>query len=234
MDRGELHLTDAFLYDYMPKAELYYLNAIPEEDQLSHVFSKRFLHKINRLIKQEQRTPAMQVFMRQSRRVAMVFLLILSLALTTVISVEALRTRFFDVIVKVYHELTRIDMVTEDKGSVDFVFEAKEPAYVPEGFKKSNVEENGLGQTIIYENQDKVQILYAQDYGANMEMAVDTEDTTIETFYIGSYEAKFVSKNGEQQLIWFVGDYVYHLTAPLGKEELVEIAESIIAQDPDN
>ena len=230
MNQGKLQLTDAFLYDYIPKAERYYLNAIPEERDLSHEFSKSFLHKMKRLIKQENRTPAMKIFIRQARRVAIIFVLILSLAATTVIGVEALRTRFFDLVVKVYHELTTIDVVSDENGPVDIVFRGIEATYVPLGFEKIQAEEYGISQTIIYENEEKAEIIYMQECAANMQMGVDTEGTALETFYIGSYEAKYVSNKGEQQLIWFVGDYVYHLIAPLEKEELVKMAESIIEQ----
>ncbi len=46
-----------FLYDHMKSAENIILENLPKEYELSHKFSKRFERRMNKLIRQERRSP---------------------------------------------------------------------------------------------------------------------------------------------------------------------------------
>jgi len=224
-----LHLTEAFLYEYMPGAEQYYLSAIPEEEALSHEFSRGFLHRMRRLIREERRTPVMRDFVKYSRRAAVVLVLLLTLTFTTVVSVDALRTRFFEVVTRVYHEITRLHFFEEKTPlEEETAFVAKVPTYVPAGFSMIASGESAINYYAVYENAESMQIIYQQDLAENLGMGLDTEDTSMEKIYIGVYEGRYFSNKEEQQLILFGESYVYHLMGPVSKEELVKMAESIV------
>ena len=101
-------IDDDFLYDHMENVENIILENLPKEDDLSHKFSKRFERKMKRLIRQERRTPFTKSFIKYSRKVAIIFLIVISITFTTIMSVEAYRVKFFEVVIEVWEEFTSI------------------------------------------------------------------------------------------------------------------------------
>ncbi|MEF9921454.1 MAG: hypothetical protein RR769_00950 [Anaerovoracaceae bacterium] len=112
-------IDDDFLYANMPQTEKAMLSNIPPEDELHHKFSRRFNRKMAALLKYERRTPTMRVFVRQMKTAAAVFVIVLSMAFGTVMSVEAYRIRFFEFVTTVWEELTSIVIGSEDNADHD-------------------------------------------------------------------------------------------------------------------
>ena len=55
-------VNDEFLYAHMKSAENIILEKLPKEDDLSHKYSKKFKRKMNRLLKEEKRSPSFNRF----------------------------------------------------------------------------------------------------------------------------------------------------------------------------
>ena len=97
-------MDDDFLYKYIKSAENIMIDSLPKEEALSHNFSKRFQKKMNKLIREERRSPFIKTFVNYSRKVAIIFLIFISIAFATTMSVEAYRVRFFEVVIEVWDQ----------------------------------------------------------------------------------------------------------------------------------
>lgn len=218
-------IDDKFLYEYMGSAENIILENLPKEKDLSHKFSKRFKRKMHRLIKEEKRSPSFNRFVNYGRKVAMIFLIVISLIFATTMSIEALRVRFFEKIIEVLEDRTAITFDAGDEIVPDLVPVASE--YVPAGFYIDEKRDTGLSYTIRYSNQEE-EIYYAQIVIAHGQILLDTEGVEIETIEIGKQEANIFINKGLTQLYWDDGLYMYHLTSTIDRVEIVKMAESII------
>lgn len=129
-----MQITDNLLYKYVPKAEKLILEQIPLEYQLVHNFSKNFDRKMKKLFKITKRNLFTKAFVVQAKRVAVILLIIIAVIFTTVMSAEALRIRFFEMITEIHKELTTITFVQDDE-PLEVQFQILKPKYIPDGYK---------------------------------------------------------------------------------------------------
>lgn len=128
---------------------------------------------MNKLIKKDKRTPFMRNFVVCGKRSTAIFLIIVSVSLTTTMSVKAYRIRFFEVIIKVWEEFTSIRFESEEE-EIDGRLVAINPEYIPEGF---SILEKSLGDyrnRIIYEDINNEEIIYEQTLISDGEIIFDT------------------------------------------------------------
>ena len=124
-----MQITDDLLYKYVPKAEKLMLEKIPMEHELTHVFLKSFERKMKKLTENKLYSTKLTISIRH--KVAVV-LIVLVLLFSTVMSVEAFRTRFFEMIIEIYRDLTSIMFIADEPSEIDF--QVKKPSYIPEGY----------------------------------------------------------------------------------------------------
>lgn len=218
----KIQITDDLLYNLVPKAEILLLNQIPASEELTHRFSKSFEKKMKRLIRDHKKTD----FMKSFSKVAIIILVVVSMLLTTIISVEALRTRAFKVIKEIYKELTSISFIVDnDIEDVDFV--VKKPKYIPEGFKQIDINELNTMVLVVYEDGTGNQIVYHQAYIMNNKIILDTEDAEIIDIEINGYDGQIISNRGQIQLIWFDEEYYFNISSTIDKEEIIKIAKGL-------
>lgn len=158
-----------------------------------------------------------------ARRVAAVFLVFLTMASITVMSVEAFREPVLNFIFKTTNRNNRIVKIKEDAGDPDFTFN-----YIPSGyhFSKKTVAKNGT--YFIYEYKDR------QDNYLYIQI---TSDTSFESYVnINKTEyTKFVDKNTEyyylkgayKSLLWYKNKCIYKVYSRHPKNELLKIAGGI-------
>ncbi|NLY45558.1 MAG: DUF4367 domain-containing protein [Tissierella sp.] len=224
MDKN--YISDDLLYKLMPIAEEIILDQIPPDNEIDYVFSKTFDKKMKKLIKESKRSN----ITRALRKVAMIVLVALSIISVTIVSVEALRTRAFKIIKKVYDELTEITFEGIDgdlyHDGIDFVI--MKPHYIPEGYKEVDYIEMNTMAVFIYENDEGEQIMYRQnkieEYGT---VILDTEDSKVEDVLIKGIERKIIVKGQRNHIIWFDDEYHYAVISTVGTKDLIKIAESI-------
>ena len=218
----KIQITDDLLYNLVPKAEILLLNQIPASEELTHRFSKSFEKKMKRLIRDHKKTD----FMKSFSKVAIIILVVVSMLLTTIISVEALRTRAFKVIKEIYKELSSISFIVDnDDSDVDFV--VKKPKYIPKGFKQIDINELNTMVLVVYEDGTGNQIVYHQAYIMNNKIILDTEDAEIIDIEINGYDGQIISKRGQIQLIWFDEEHYFNISSTIDKEEIIKIAKSL-------
>lgn len=219
---NKIEITDELLYEVVPKTEKYLLDQLPTEKELNHIFSKTFEEKMKKFLKKNSD----KYFIKSFKKIAVTFLIISSIILTTVMSVEALRVKMFKVIKEIYKELTSISFIVDnDDSNIDFI--VMKPEYIPKGFDKIDTEKLYTMIFITYKNEGGEEIIYKQNKITNGTSIIDTENAEIENIVINGYKGQIVYKNETNHLIWLDNEYLYSIRSTIEKEELIKIAESI-------
>lgn len=220
-------ITDELLSENMRKIEIMLLDSLPKEEDLSHEFSKTFEKKMNKLIREQKRTPFMRSFITYGKRAAAIFFIIVGISFVTTMSVEAYRVKFFEIITEVWEEFTSVRYSTEN-GITDTILEPITPEYIPEGFTIIEEELDDYGNRIIYENIDNDEIFYEQRVMSNGVIIFDTEGITVQTMEIEGQEINYFTNKGVSQVYWNNYLYIFTLHSTIGEEEIIKIARSVI------
>ena len=203
-------MDDDFLYKYVKSAENIMIDSLPKEEALSHNFSKRFQKKMKKLIRQERKSPFIKTFVNYSRKVAIIFLIFISIAFATTMSVEAYRVRFFGVVIEVWEEFTSI--IFKDKQNID---DGKlipvNPTYIPDNFKIIEHEINSYEQFIYWQNDNGIEIMFEQAKITANSIITDTEGIDIEELLIGEQKIIYFTNKNVNQIYWNDSNYIYCL-----------------------
>ncbi|WP_077369007.1 DUF4367 domain-containing protein [Anaerosalibacter sp. Marseille-P3206] len=220
-------MDDDFLYKYIKSAENIMIDSLPKEEALSHNFSKRFQKKMNKLIREERRSPFIKTFVNYSRKVAIIFLIFISIAFATTMSVEAYRVRFFEVVIEVWEEFTSI--IFKEKQNID---DGKlipvNPTYIPDNFKIIEHEINSYEQFIYWQNDNGIEIMFEQAKITANSIITDTEGIDIEELLIGEQKIIYFTNKNINQIYWNDSNYIYAIISEYDKNELLKMVESII------
>lgn len=220
-------IDDDFLSEHIRKAEIKMLDSLPKEEDLSHKFSKGFEKKMDKLIKEEKRTPFKRSFVIYGKRAAAVALIVLTVTFITTMSVEAYRVKFFEVITKVWDEFTSITFNSEEGVMVEKLVVIN-PEYIPEGFSIVEEELSDYMNLIVYTNSNNIEIIYEQSLISDGEIILDTEGVEVKTTNIESQEINYFSNKGVNQVYWNDYNYTYNFISSIDMEELFKMAESIL------
>ena len=220
-------ISDEFLYIHIPKAEDILLNKIPKENELSYKFSYKFNKKMKILLKYERRSPTMRRMVHHIKVAAAVFLITLSIMFGTVMSVEAYRMRLFEFVTQVWEELTSVVIHSDDNLDYDKLVSVS-PYYIPNGYTVLKVTNSRYEHTIIYSDEEGIEIYYSQALLTQGETIFDTENTAIQTKLIGSQEVSLINNKGITQIYWHDSFSSFSLVGKIGEIELLKMAESII------
>ena len=220
-------IDDDFLYDHMESVENIILESLPEEDDLSHNFSKRFERRMNKLIRQERRSPFIKIFVNYSRKVAIIFLIVISITFTTIMSVEAYKVKFFEVVIEVWEEFTSI--IFKSKENID---DGKlipvNPTYIPHGFTIIEEGTNHYEHFIYWENDDGIEIMFEQAKITSNAIINDTEGIEIEKILVDEQEVTYFTNKNVHQIYWNDSTYIYTIISAYDKKDLIKMVESII------
>ena len=134
-------VSDDLLYRYVPMAESAMLDKLPAEGDMHHAFSRRFNRRMKALLKYERRSPRTRVFYRHLKTAAAMLLVVLTLSFGTVMSVEAYRVRFFNIVMEVWEELTSIVVSSDENADLDKLIPIS-PTYIPDGYKVAESNSN--------------------------------------------------------------------------------------------
>lgn len=221
------YLSDEFLYKHIPRAEAAALESLPTENELNHTFSGRFLRKMKALLKYERRGSFGRFATRLGRAVAAVLVVVIMLNTALVLSVEAYREKFFEIIQTVTERFTSFFVEVDDDAPVT-EFVPIEPPYIPEGFELIEQFSNDISHTVIYLNEDGQEIYYEQSIITDGEHRVDTEDASVQVIEIENCTAYIVVKNDTTQVSWISENYRFLVISNADYETVMEIAEKIM------
>lgn len=236
----QLLLKQSALEHAQKQAELFPLltdqkQEIPEHDfsQLDNTFSS--------LLKEQQKQRhwlcATQKIKNFSKRVA-VFLVVAMAGFTALFfSVDAVKLNVVNLIVRSYEKSTQFcmeDMFGEMPQEIPPLNESdfRIPKYIPARFEEVSYQFSLGHGSIIYETENSPYILSYNSMEISSSILLDTEDCISESVSIGGHDALLYTKyRGEQKgntsLIWHDEQYIYLISGPVRKNEIIKIAESL-------
>ena len=219
---------DGLLDRYAPEAGELWLSALPEQAP-EHEFSPKFRRKVEKLLRRQRRSPAVNAALRYGRRAAAFALVFLTLSFSCLMTVNAaFRERVIHAVVQVFPDFTEF-VYTSDSSTVEepgnLVF-----TYLPEGMEEQAREQDELGFYVYMENLEGEFIELDQslvENGTEMLLGLDTENAKVTYFEVHGVEAVGIEKGLDHTIHWTEGSFVYTLSGTIPMEEVKLIAEGI-------
>ncbi|NLG03402.1 MAG: DUF4367 domain-containing protein [Clostridia bacterium] len=196
---------------------------IPETD--SHTFSPRFEKKMKKLINQRKK-PYYKLINTFGKRVACITLTIIVASSITVMSSEALRTRFKGFFIQI--ENTHSTIKSDDKANCpDTIEEIYEITYDLSDFTVEFEDYDEYDRHTTYKKGNII-ISFYQHSKPSYDVDYNTEDAEIQEIEINEIKGLyFLDNKNYDHLIWDNGDYIFNVNSNIGKDELIKIAESV-------
>ena len=225
-------ITDELLYKYCKTVDEYITDKIPDDEEIDHTYSEEFENQIQKIIKQEKKRNFITKFYNYSKKVAIIFLIIISVFGATM-SVDAIRYRVLEFIKNVRKEETNYIF----RGKIESEsFKIRKPGYIPKGFKEVNCDEiSNFYFTLDYSNgYDYISFECTKLHHGSFQL--DTEGSTVKKIMInGNTEADYIKKKDRHMLVWQDNENYYILfiddveTSKVENKynELIKIAESV-------
>ena len=219
---------DELLDRYAPEAGELWLSALPEPAP-EHEFSQKFRRKVEKLLRRQRRSPAVNAALRYGRRAAAFALVFLTLSFSCLMTVNAaFRERVIHAVVQVFPDFTEF-VYTSDSSTVEepgnLVF-----TYLPEGMEEQAREQDELGFYVYMENLEGEFIELDQslvENGTEMLLGLDTENAKVTYFEVHGVDAVGIEKGLDHTIHWTEGNFVYTLSGTIPMEEVKLIAEGI-------
>lgn len=222
-------IDDTLLYEHMEKVEKTLLNTIPAEQSLKHEFSKSYRKKISHLLKTQKRSPFVNRIIKYSKGIAAIFIVFISIAFTSVMSVEAYRERFFEIVTEIWTEFTSVIFQTEENSSDTLI--PAELNHIPNGFKKTEERVYPYEYYLCLENDTGNEIIFEQTPINANAFIIDTEDTEVETIKIADQQINSFTNKNLHQFYWNDNKYMYSLISEYDKNELIKIIKNILEKN---
>lgn len=209
MDKYEI--TDDLLFKHCANVENFILEQIPDEEDIDYEYPKEFEKRIRKIIKEEKRGPFLNKIYSYTKKIAIVFIAVLISLFTVTMGVDALRTKFFDMIKEVYEKFTiyKFEIDEKDNEKVNFL-DNKSINYLPSGFKEvERTEYNDEVVITYYNGEDYITFNYWLIQNGNLYM--DTENAKISKVKINNYDADCIEKENKSTLLWQDKNTLYDL-----------------------
>lgn len=208
IEYGASSWTDEISPDNIPEEEL--------SDQLNQKIDNMFSSARKRANRKRRFITA--------RRIAAVFVVLLTMASVTVMSVEAFRVPVLNFIFKNDNidntSMTELKPTSKDS---DFNFE-----YMPKGyhFAKKNVAENGTYFMYDYKNSKDNWIFIEINADVNSKTYLNIDKSNYVKFR--HHQVEYYYLHGDSnQLLWYKNKCIHKITSSLSKNELLKIAKNI-------
>ena len=219
---------DGLLDRYAPEAGELWLSALPDPAP-EHEFSPKFRRKVEKLLRRQRRSPAVNAALRYGRRAAAFALVFLTLSFSCLMTVNAaFRERVIQAVVQVFQDFTEF-VYTSDSSAVgkpgNLVF-----TYLPEGMEEQDREQDEVEFYVYYESPDGAFVELSQilvEDGTEVLLGLDTEDAEFIDLTVHGTEAVGIVKGLSHTIHWTEGQFVYTLSGTTPMEELEKVAEGI-------
>ena len=227
-----MKITDEMLFEHAAEARDIWLRTLPTDEDIPEIqTSKSFEKKMQKLIKEQRRTPKMNKILRYTKQTVAAVLAVMVISFGGLMTVEAYREKVIEIVVHVFHELTDYRFSSEKSGVDEIVLPEISFEYVPDGMRE--VEDRITGNNRRY-------ILYERENGNFFELTqrpltadgshgkiLDTEDSVYETEIINGNEVFFNEKSGQEIIFWTDDHILCSISGNIGMNELKLIAEKI-------
>lgn len=202
-----------------------------ESDKMDeHIFSEKFTKRMKKLLRQAEYGPIVYKVFTQAKRVAIIVLAVLITSATLVMSVEALREKFFNWLFSVFPTHTRVEFsdVALPSG-VDYADQLNQyaPTYIPEGFSLVNTVETDINYKLYYANPDEKYIVFEVNLVRDQDHTnVNTEDFELQEVSIDGNVGYYVYDGSSHLVFWSNDLYFFNILCDTTKDDSLIIAES--------
>lgn len=232
MKNKENKIIEAY-YGYI--GEIYVDSIVDElEEKKEEIKNTTFPKKLDTWIqeyikkeeKKEKRINLIKNIKKQSKRAAIILLIIIAGISTLIFTVEAIRVRVFNYFIERNERYTEIRVEENDIETPELDWENYyQPTYMPEGYYFESAEDGGLIKILNY-SDGKNQIIITQANNT-AGIQIDTEDATTERININGNEGFLTIKEDRSMMFWHNEEKSFTITGNITKEEIIKIAESI-------
>lgn len=233
-----MKITEEMLYECAPEAEKLWLDSLPADDQIpEHTFSRRFERRMKKLIREHKRSLPARRALTVVKRTAAVAFLIAALSFSGMMTVEAHRARFIEIMTEAFPGLTRFTFFSSWSGDVrigviDF-------GYLPAGMTefRRNISDETQEMTVWFLDREGSQLKLRQQVITESEgftLVFNTEGASVTTISIGGRDAVLIEKAGITTLMWEDGPYLFILTGEISSEEIIAIADGMTVAEGGN
>lgn len=227
-----MQITDELLYQHASQARDLWLDTLPQQDEIpAFTCSNRFQRRMNRLLRQQRRSPKGNRILHDMKRIIAAFLIVVTITFAGLMTVEAVRQKVIELVVHVYHELTQYEYSSDKDVAVlpELHFD-----YLPAGMELVSDETHAdFGRYILWKSDSgqylDVECVAAATYSTGT-LVIDTEDAQVTTHIIKGREVTFVLKDGTYIIRW--ADEIAHYTiqSDLDLPELLAFIDGLSAQ----
>lgn len=227
-----MKITDEMLFEHAAEARNIWLSTLPDDEDIPDIpTSKKFEKKMQKLIKEQRRTPKTNKILRYMKQTVAAVLAVAILSFGGLMTVEAYREKVVEIVVHVFHELTDYRFASEKSESGEIVLPEISFGYVPEGMRETKTRTAGSNRRFIVYEGDNSEFfeLSLRPIGSDggYVSILDTEDSTYEVITINGYEAFSNEKDGNRIISWAVDNIVFRLYGNIEMDELKIVAEKM-------
>ena len=220
-------ITEEMLRIAAAEADQAIRDSLPHPADCDHQFSPRFERKMKRVIRRG-RHPVAYKFLHRAACLLVVVTLVGASWLT--VDAEA-RGAFFDWVRQQYENFVeyRFEGLAPDEEMTTNIA----PTWLPEGYEETKAQSAGGTSTKTYSNRDGQAIHFMYSAGADAtSLFVVSDNMTAVKVIVGTQEADFYQDADPENanvLVWHSesGDILFCISAPLPRDEIIKIAESI-------
>lgn len=220
------------VHDY----SMYEAEIIQEENSNVYVLptadaSKRFSRVMDKAFQRERRQVMIRSLPKTLNRVAVILFVCLFMFSVSIVSVQALRVDFLNLLISFQKEYTSIhldsiNMVVGDSLIVPWSA-SYAPIYVPVGYKIIRINYSEHMKAIYFEKDSNKSISYYEYADANA-ANLDTENADlIEEVHVNGFKGLFIEKDGYTTVAWAMQNRMFIIVAQIDRDEIVRIAENV-------
>lgn len=229
-----MKITDEMLYASASEARDLWLSSAFPDDIPEHQFSHRFNRKMKRLINEQRRSPRLNHVIHMVRRTAAILLVVATVSFSCMMTVEAYREKFIEIVTHVFHELTDYRFSAELPGSqIETELGMISLGFIPNGMDRADEYGDESFYSVSYETEDGMYFdltcsLITENQDAHK--IVDTENAVTQEYSINGEEATIISKDENNTILWTHRNILFQLYGNLPLDIEKQIAESVTVE----
>lgn len=197
---------------------------IPKEDEIEWEFSDKFLRKMDKLIKKNNRIKLST--RRTVTKGLLAAIIAITVLVTSLMSVSATRKPIIEFVKKVFSQFNEITLSEDSPPTVDKIETEYTLTYLPEGFKLNTYQKDDYSVFAVWKNDLGEEIAFFQN-AIDSNFAIDNEHTYRE-LEINGLKAYLMEDEYGSLLRWSDGYYSFAIKVPASiKNDIITLQKNI-------
>ncbi len=181
-------------------------------------------------IKKEKKKTKMLALYKVMRKIAVAAIVICMMCSVAIISVEASRVYFFNMVTEIYQKYSLVFQVEVDSDEVSAGLPAAlvpySPTYLPEGYILTDTHKLNNTITLSYKNSKDDEIIFLQS-SMHSQLQLDSENGKLVGVNILGHKGTLIIKSDISILYWTDRVMFFVIKGNIEKSQLLKIAESV-------